>query len=167
MINLGIKQDVTAIINVQKEHHADCICMSGLLVKSTAFMKENLGAFKNVGIQVPVILGGAVLTPRFVHRDCRAAYQGQVVYGRDAFTDLRFKDVTPVPGQRHQEEGANRCRGTLAWAWGSYPWDSAETPPIPSEGDGEGSLEGVIGWNRGREVFQSFRFDGELPRKSM
>ena len=110
---------VATVINVQKEHHADCICMSGLLVKSTAFTKDNLGAFNNVGIQVPVILGGAVLTPRLVHRDCQAAYQGQVVYSRDAFTDLRFKDVTPVPGQRRQEEGENRCRGTFAWAWGA------------------------------------------------
>lgn len=93
VINLGIKQDVTAIINAQKQHQADCICMSGLLVKSTAFMKDNLAAFNDAGIQVPVILGGAALTPRFVHRDCRAAYQGQVIYGRDAFTDLRFMDA--------------------------------------------------------------------------
>lgn len=93
VINLGIKQDVTAIINAQQEHHADCICMSGLLVKSTAFMKDNLAAFNDAGIQVPVILGGAALTPRFVHRDCRAVYRGQVVYGKDAFTDLRFMDA--------------------------------------------------------------------------
>ncbi|OOV33928.1 methionine synthase [Candidatus Synechococcus spongiarum] len=93
VINLGIKQDVTAIINAQQAHQADCICMSGLLVKSTAFMKDNLAAFNDAGIQVPVILGGAALTPRFVHRDCRAAYQGQVVYGRDAFTNLRFMDA--------------------------------------------------------------------------
>ena len=93
VINLGIKQDVTAIINAQQEHQADCICMSGLLVKSTAFMKDNLSAFNDAGIQVPVILGGAALTPRFVHRDCRAAYQGQVIYGKDAFTNLRFMDA--------------------------------------------------------------------------
>ncbi|KKZ11390.1 MAG: methionine synthase [Candidatus Synechococcus spongiarum SP3] len=93
VINLGIKQDVTAIITAQQKHQADCICMSGLLVKSTAFMKDNLAAFNGAGIQVPVILGGAALTPRFVHRDCRAVYQGQVVYGRDAFTDLRFMDA--------------------------------------------------------------------------
>ena len=93
VINLGIKQDVTAIIHAQEKHQADCICMSGLLVKSTAFMKDNLAAFNDARIQVPVILGGAALTPRFVHRDCRAVYQGQVVYGRDAFTDLRFMDA--------------------------------------------------------------------------
>ena len=93
VINLGIKQDVTAMINAQQEHQADCICMSGLLVKSTAFMKDNLAAFNDAGIQVPVILGGAALTPRFVHRDCQAVYQGQVIYGKDAFTNLRFMDA--------------------------------------------------------------------------
>jgi 5-methyltetrahydrofolate--homocysteine methyltransferase len=93
VINLGIKQSCEAIVEAQREHRADCIAMSGLLVKSTAFMKDNLEAFNKEGISVPVILGGAALTPRFVHGDCRAAYQGQVIYGRDAFTDLRFMDA--------------------------------------------------------------------------
>ena len=93
VINLGIKQSCEAIIEAQQEHNADCIAMSGLLVKSTAFMKDNLEAFNEAGISVPVILGGAALTPRFVHGDCRAAYRGQVVYGRDAFADLRFMDA--------------------------------------------------------------------------
>ena len=102
VINLGIKQDVTAIINAQQEHQADCICMSGLLVKSTAFMKDNLAAFNDAGIQAPVILGGAALTPRFVHRDCRAVYQGQVIYGKDAFTDLRFMDAYLKAREAHR-----------------------------------------------------------------
>jgi 5-methyltetrahydrofolate--homocysteine methyltransferase len=93
VINLGIKQTVEAIVEAQQKHQADCIAMSGLLVKSTAFMKDNLETFNEVGIQVPVILGGAALTPRFVHGDCRSVYQGQVVYGRDAFADLRFMDA--------------------------------------------------------------------------
>ncbi|SBO42277.1 methionine synthase [Cyanobium sp. NIES-981] len=93
VINLGIKQSCEAIIEAQQQHQADCIAMSGLLVKSTAFMKDNLEAFNEAGITVPVILGGAALTPRFVHGDCRAAYRGQVVYGRDAFADLRFMDA--------------------------------------------------------------------------
>jgi 5-methyltetrahydrofolate--homocysteine methyltransferase len=93
VINLGIKQSVEAIVEAQKQHQADCIAMSGLLVKSTAFMKDNLRTFNEVGINVPVILGGAALTPRFVHGDCRAAYGGQVIYGRDAFADLRFMDA--------------------------------------------------------------------------
>jgi 5-methyltetrahydrofolate--homocysteine methyltransferase len=93
VINLGIKQSCEAIIEAQQQHQADCIAMSGLLVKSTAFMKDNLEAFNGAGIAVPVILGGAALTPRFVHGDCRAAYKGQVIYGRDAFADLRFMDA--------------------------------------------------------------------------
>jgi 5-methyltetrahydrofolate--homocysteine methyltransferase len=93
VINLGIKQSVEAIIEAQQQHQADCIAMSGLLVKSTAFMKDNLHSFNQAGIRVPVILGGAALTPRFVHGDCRQAYEGQVIYGRDAFADLRFMDA--------------------------------------------------------------------------
>jgi 5-methyltetrahydrofolate--homocysteine methyltransferase len=93
VINLGIKQSVEAIIEAQQQHDADCIAMSGLLVKSTAFMKDNLEAFNEAGIDVPVILGGAALTPRFVNHDCRQVYQGQVIYGRDAFADLRFMDA--------------------------------------------------------------------------
>ena len=93
VVNLGIKQSCEAIIDAQQQHQADCIAMSGLLVKSTAFMKDNLEAFNQAGIAVPVILGGAALTPRFVNGDCRAAYQGQVIYGRDAFADLRFMDA--------------------------------------------------------------------------
>ena len=93
VINLGIKQDVGAIIAAQQEHQADCIAMSGLLVKSTAFMKDNLSAFNEAGINVPVVLGGAALTPRFVHKDCSEVYNGKVIYGRDAFTDLRFMDA--------------------------------------------------------------------------
>ncbi|BEV36239.1 methionine synthase [Synechococcus sp. M16CYN] len=93
VVNLGIKQSCEAIVEAQKEHQADCIAMSGLLVKSTAFMKDNLEAFNEAGINVPVILGGAALTPRFVQRDCREVYNGKVIYGRDAFTDLRFMDA--------------------------------------------------------------------------
>jgi len=92
VINLGIKQPVENIIQSYREHKADCIAMSGLLVKSTAFMKENLQTFNEEGITVPVILGGAALTPKFVHEDCQKTYRGQVVYGKDAFSDLIFMD---------------------------------------------------------------------------
>jgi 5-methyltetrahydrofolate--homocysteine methyltransferase len=93
VVNLGIKQSIEQIVEAQQQHHADCIAMSGLLVKSTAFMKDNLATFNQQGISVPVILGGAALTPRFVNVDCRSVYNGQVIYGRDAFADLRFMDA--------------------------------------------------------------------------
>ncbi|MEL7419301.1 MAG: methionine synthase, partial [Cyanobacteria bacterium J06555_3] len=92
VINLGIKQPVEAIIQAYEEHQPDCIAMSGLLVKSTAFMKDNLETFNEKGITVPVILGGAALTPKFVNQDCQNAYNGKVVYGKDAFADLHFMD---------------------------------------------------------------------------
>lgn len=92
VINLGIKQPVDNIISAYREHKADCIAMSGLLVKSTAFMKDNLETFNKEGITVPVILGGAALTPKFVHQDCQNTYNGQVIYGKDAFSDLHFMD---------------------------------------------------------------------------
>ncbi|WP_269622935.1 methionine synthase [Prochlorococcus marinus] len=93
VINLGIKQDISEIITAHKKYRPDCIAMSGLLVKSTAFMKDNLLTLNNEGITTPVILGGAALTPKFVNVDCNSVYMGQVIYGKDAFTDLRFMDV--------------------------------------------------------------------------
>ncbi|KST65819.1 methionine synthase [Mastigocoleus testarum] len=92
VINLGIKQPVENIIDAYNKHNPDCIAMSGLLVKSTAFMKENLNVFNEKGITVPVILGGAALTPKFVHEDCQNTYNGKVIYGKDAFSDLHFMD---------------------------------------------------------------------------
>ncbi len=92
VINLGIKQTIDAIVAAYEEHQPDCIAMSGLLVKSTAFMKENLATFNEKGISVPVILGGAALTPKFVYGDCQDTYNGQVIYGKDAFADLTFMD---------------------------------------------------------------------------
>lgn len=92
VINLGIKQSVDSIIDAYEQHQVDCIAMSGLLVKSTAFMKDNLEKFNERGITVPVILGGAALTPKFVYGDCQNAYKGKVIYGKDAFSDLHFMD---------------------------------------------------------------------------
>jgi 5-methyltetrahydrofolate--homocysteine methyltransferase len=92
VFNLGIKQPVESIIQAYEKYNADCIAMSGLLVKSTAFMKENLETFNEKGITVPVILGGAALTPKFVYEDCQKTYKGKVIYGKDAFSDLHFMD---------------------------------------------------------------------------
>jgi 5-methyltetrahydrofolate--homocysteine methyltransferase len=99
VVNLGIKQPVESIIQAYRKHNADCIAMSGLLVKSTAFMKDNLETFNQEGITVPVILGGAALTPKFVHEDCQNTYNGKVIYGKDAFADLHFMDkLMPAKG---------------------------------------------------------------------
>ncbi len=102
VVNIGIKQPVDNIISAFREHSADCIAMSGLLVKSTAFMKDNLSTFNEHGIDVPVILGGAALTPKFVYEDCQNVYDGQVVYGKDAFADLHFMDALMPAKQADQ-----------------------------------------------------------------
>ncbi len=105
VINLGIKQPVENIIQAYEKHKADCIAMSGLLVKSTAFMKENLEIFNEKGITVPVILGGAALTPKFVYENCQNTYKGRVVYGKDAFSDLNFMDkLMPAKSVGHWDD---------------------------------------------------------------
>lgn len=88
VINLGIKQSIEAIINATEEHNADAVGMSGLLVKSTAIMKENLAVMEERGMKVPVLLGGAALTPKFVEQDCQAVYTSRVFYSKDAFAGL-------------------------------------------------------------------------------
>jgi len=114
VVNIGIKQPVDNIIAAYREHNADCIAMSGLLVKSTAFMKENLETFNEEGITVPVILGGAALTPKFVYGDCQEAYNGQVVYGKDAFSDLHFMDKLMPAKKANQWDNLQGFLGEFA-----------------------------------------------------
>lgn len=90
VINLGIKCAVETMLSAYEEHKADAIGMSGLLVKSTAIMKENLELMNQRGLEIPVILGGAALTKRFVEGDLRALYKGDVYYANDAFDGLKF-----------------------------------------------------------------------------
>jgi 5-methyltetrahydrofolate--homocysteine methyltransferase len=111
VINLGIKQPVEAIVEAYQKYQPDCIAMSGLLVKSTAFMKENLEVFNEKGIAVPVILGGAALTPKFVRDDCQNAYRGKVVYGKDAFADLNFMDILMPAKQNGAWDDATGFQG--------------------------------------------------------
>ena len=94
VINLGIKQPLEHILKAADDYNADAIGMSGLLVKSTVIMKDNLVEMKKAGRRIPVILGGAALTRKFVETDCRAAYTEpmNVHYARDAFAGLRLMD---------------------------------------------------------------------------
>jgi len=85
VINIGIKADLNDFIIAVKEHKADAIGMSGLLVKSTAVMKENLEELQSQGIDIPVLLGGAALTKSFINDYCRPLYDGPIFYCRDAF----------------------------------------------------------------------------------
>ncbi|WP_326676420.1 methionine synthase [Streptomyces sp. NBC_01237] len=95
VVNLGIKQPVSAILEAAEEHRADVIGMSGLLVKSTVIMKENLQELnqRKLAADYPVILGGAALTRAYVEQDLHEIYEGEVRYARDAFEGLRLMDA--------------------------------------------------------------------------
>ncbi|GGP63100.1 methionine synthase [Streptomyces abikoensis] len=95
VVNLGIKQPVSAIVEAAEEHRADVIGMSGLLVKSTVIMKENLEELnqRKLAATYPVILGGAALTRAYVEQDLHEIYEGEVRYARDAFEGLRLMDA--------------------------------------------------------------------------
>ncbi|MFE4612673.1 methionine synthase [Streptomyces niveus] len=95
VVNIGIKQPVSAILDAAAEHKADVIGMSGLLVKSTVIMKENLEELnqRKLAADHPVILGGAALTRAYVEQDLHEIYEGEVRYARDAFEGLRLMDA--------------------------------------------------------------------------
>jgi 5-methyltetrahydrofolate--homocysteine methyltransferase len=94
VVNIGIKQPIAAILDAAEQHDADVIGMSGLLVKSTVVMKENLAEMMARGMHSrwPVLLGGAALTRAYVEDDLRAAFDGEVHYARDAFEGLALMD---------------------------------------------------------------------------
>ena len=94
-VNIGIKQPINDILKAAEEHNVDVIGMSGLLVKSTQIMKENLEEMNQRGVATrwPVILGGAALTRSFVEQDLAEIYEGEVRYARDAFEGLRLMDA--------------------------------------------------------------------------
>ncbi len=93
VVNLGIKVPLQEIVNAAREHKAHAIGMSGLLVKSTVVMRENLEEMSRQGVDIPVLLGGAALTRNYVEEDCVRAYaSGRVAYARDAFDGLHLMD---------------------------------------------------------------------------
>ncbi|MFD4575863.1 methionine synthase [Streptomyces sp. NPDC058417] len=119
VVNLGIKQPVSAILEAAEEHRADVIGMSGLLVKSTVIMKENLEELNQRGMAAdfPVILGGAALTRAYVEQDLHEIYEGEVRYARDAFEGLRLMDALigvkrGVPGVKLPELKQRRVRAS-------------------------------------------------------
>ncbi len=92
VVNLGIKQPLENILRAAEEHKAHAIGMSGLLVKSTVVMKENLELMSEKSWETPVICGGAALSRSYVEKDLRSAYGHEVFYGKDAFTGLHLMD---------------------------------------------------------------------------
>ncbi len=111
--NMGIKQPVSDILKEAKARSADAVGMSGLLVKSVAVMKENLEEMNAVGIDVPVLLGGAALTRDYAVNDLANLYKGKLFYCKDAFAGLHTMDSIVGGGlqvafDKQQAEGARR-----------------------------------------------------------
>jgi len=113
VVNLGIKQPIEHILAAAKEHKADAVGMSGLLVKSTVIMRENLMEMTRDELDIPVILGGAALTRGYVESDCVKAYGcGRVAYARDAFDGLDLMDKVMTGGfDAHLTERAKTQAG--------------------------------------------------------
>ena len=106
VVNIGIKQTINQIIDGALESNADAIGMSGLLVKSTVIMKENLEEITARGLDQkwPIVLGGAALTRAYVEQDLAAIFPGEVRYARDAFEGLRLMDS--IMAVKRGDEGA-------------------------------------------------------------
>ncbi|MDG9705641.1 methionine synthase [Streptomyces sp. DH37] len=135
VVNLGIKQPLSAIVEAAEEHGADVIGMSGLLVKSTVIMKENLQELnaRELAAKYPVILGGAALTRAYVEQDLHEIYAGEVRYARDAFEGLRLMDALiavkrGVPGAKLPELRQRRVKAAAVQVE-----ERAETGPVRSD----------------------------------
>jgi 5-methyltetrahydrofolate--homocysteine methyltransferase len=146
VVNLGIKVPIEQILDAAKEHKADAVGMSGLLVKSTVVMKENLELMSQRGIKVPVICGGAALNRYYVEEDLRSAYtSGPVYYGADAFSGLHIMDEltgrakakpitqSPAPEKRvtsHRRMTRAQKEELLASAFAQYADSGVPKAPV-------------------------------------
>ena len=136
--NLGIKVSIAEMVEKALEVNADAIGMSGLLVKSTLIMRENLEELNARNLeQIPVLLGGAALTRSYVERDLREVYEGRVFYGKDAFEGLRVMDRL----------GEIKRGGEDDPEWGRVPSDSTVPSRIKEQyardGGGDGAGEPI------------------------
>ncbi|MES2614497.1 MAG: methionine synthase, partial [Bdellovibrionota bacterium] len=113
VLNIGIKQPIEAIVEHYKESNADVIGLSGLLVKSTVIMKENLDYLKQHGFSVPVILGGAALTRDFVDIECSKTYGAPVFYAADAFEGLKIMELISEAKKNNEEIDAELIRSIM------------------------------------------------------
>ncbi|MBU0639416.1 MAG: methionine synthase [Planctomycetes bacterium] len=149
--NLGIKQPIGNVIAALKEHNADVIGLSGLLVKSAVVMREDLEILSEQGITTPVIVGGAALTRKYVEQELRPAYRGEVHYAADAFTGLRLMgniraaaeepaavarkvEVAEAPAAQPLSRSVRRWRFETEQRYGLKGLDEA-APAVPTEAE--------------------------------
>ncbi len=149
--NLGIKQPIGTIIEAAEANQADVIGLSGLLVKSTVVMKDNLEELNARGLErYPVILGGAALTRSYVEEDLRRVYQGSVFYAQDAFDGLHLMErvmtgtaVAEPAETSRREERAKRRAAELAEPEETGPPLDRNVPAPPPPFYGSRVVEGI------------------------
>lgn len=113
VVNIGIKQPINNILDKAREHQVDVIGLSGLLVKSTLVMKDNLLEMNQRGLEgYPVILGGAALTRGYVEQDLRSLYNGRVFYAQDAFEGLRLMEEIGSSADQDKTEAPEEVEGS-------------------------------------------------------
>ncbi len=147
VFNLGIKQPIDTMIAELQKQNADAIGMSGLLVKSTVIMKEDLVTLNERGLSPPVILGGAALNRRYVEHDLRAIYKGQVFYGEDAFEGLRVMDELAAR-KKLQRVGSVALKGMMQSSHSKgremgHDLSGGRKPPV-SEASSNGAAKGAL-----------------------
>lgn len=143
VVNLGIKQPLENILAAVREHHPNAIGLSGLLVKSTVVMKENLEELSKLDYSLPVICGGAALNRAYVEDDLRKAYStGPVYYGLDAFTGLKIMEeltenappsaLTQIGGDSKSRSGSMRAEREDRFKEEMYQYVAVDLPPAKS-----------------------------------
>jgi 5-methyltetrahydrofolate--homocysteine methyltransferase len=151
VVNLGIKQAIEDILRASEEHNADAIGMSGLLVKSTLIMRDNLELMNEREIRVPVVLGGAALTRRYVEDDLKTLYKGHLFYAKDAFDGLRTMDA--LTGGREEEATAgNGAKAASAAATAKAGGNDGELADEEEDLVGEDAKLGIRKATRPRAV---------------
>jgi len=88
VIDVGIKVTPAKLIEVIRQEKPDIIGLSGLLVKSAHQMVITAQDFKEAGIDIPILVGGAALSRRFTETKISAEYDGPVLYAKDAMQGL-------------------------------------------------------------------------------
>ncbi|MBK8177649.1 MAG: methionine synthase [Planctomycetes bacterium] len=147
VFNIGIKQPIQHILDVTFEHKPDAIGMSGLLVKSTVIMKENLEEMNRRGFSTPVVLGGAALTRKYVEDDLRRVYQGPLYYAKDAFEGLAAMEKVMAKAPR---PSPRRFASSNDAAGEADPAAIEESSAVALPPEGPAAVGAVGGRGRGR-----------------
>ncbi len=162
VVNLGIKQPIETILEKYREQGADAIGLSGLLVKSTVIMKENLEYMASQGFKLPVILGGAALTRKFVEEECQEIYPGPVFYAGDAFEGLALMDKISALKPEIVELSPGEIKNKMGLSSVSITKDQQKIIQVVRKGESKVLLDsqGQSTWVRRNEAIPRVPFFG-------